>query len=78
MRSFIFIDGSRHKTNRTFYYTAPGVCEGCGLKKKDEGSIKFRPKIGRVTCNDCASPRGYAATVNMLVEPDPLRIMASL
>lgn len=94
MRHFTFIDGSRRKTDRNFYFTQEGRCEGCGLlggqggrvyKDKDdfegeltEPSVRFRPELGRTTCADCASPDGYAASMNMLVEPDPLRMMASL
>lgn len=94
MREFTFIDGSRRKTDRNFYFTGENRCEGCGLLHGDgrrtvpthpwhegeltEPTVKFRPEIGRVTCADCSSPVGYAASMNMLVEPDPLRIMAAI
>ncbi len=93
MRRFRWIDGSARKTDRNFYYTGENRCEGCGLlhgdggrvraHEDDEGeltepTVRFRPEVGRVTCSDCSSPVGYAASMNMLVEPDPLRILASL
>ena len=81
------------KTDRNFYFTGPNQCEGCGLLHGDgsrvhkdetdfegeltEPTVRFRPEVGRITCADCVHPHGYAASMNMLVEPDPLRVMAS-
>lgn len=78
MRTFRWIDGSERKTDRLLYFAGRHQCEGCGLFRKQEPSVRFRKKVGRVTCNDCVNPKGYAAAVNMLVEPDPLRMLAGL
>jgi hypothetical protein len=53
-------------------------CEGCGLLKKDEGSVRFRPEIGWTSCNDCASPRGYAASMGLSLKPNILVILAAI
>ena len=60
------------------YFSGPDRCEGCGLFKREEETVKFRPEVGRIVCNDCIDPQGYAASQGMIVEPDPLRILAAL